>query len=313
MSDDPRLRDLIEYVPWPWDTSFDPFRGARSVVVLLGFPFDEGVRRNGGIGGANRGPEAFRAVVKKIGSLDNPELDISLSGIRVIDAGDVDPSLELEKAHTELATMVDGLIRLNCIPFVIGGGNDQSYANVSGLMSALPGKEYAVINVDAHLDVRPRKEGKIHSGSPFREMLEDSRFKGSFVEFAAHGNQCSRIHADYVRSKGGKILWFERDLDYGDKCLEHLRVLFKEFSDRIVFFSFDIDSICSSFCPGVSCPAMYGLSSALAFKMCFMAGSNPHVRIMDVSELNPFVESVRTPRLVAFMLYHFLLGVATRP
>jgi formiminoglutamase len=33
----------------------------------------------------------------------------------------------------------------------------------------------AVINIDAHLDVRPLKEGKVHSGSPFRLLNEDGK------------------------------------------------------------------------------------------------------------------------------------------
>ena len=49
-------------------------------------------------------------------------------------------------------------------------------------------KEIGVINIDAHFDVRPKKEGKVHSGSPFRMLLENSNFQGkNFVEFATQG------------------------------------------------------------------------------------------------------------------------------
>lgn len=67
------------------------------------------------------------------------------------------------------------------IPFVIGGGNDQSYPNACGLIRAMKEKQsegkhkVGVINIDAHLDVRPLKEGKVHSGSPFRLLLENSK------------------------------------------------------------------------------------------------------------------------------------------
>lgn len=57
----------------------------------------------------------------------------------------------------------------------IGGSNDQSYPNVAALLASAPQK-IGVINIDAHFDVRPLKDGKAHSGSPFRLMLEDSRF-----------------------------------------------------------------------------------------------------------------------------------------
>jgi formiminoglutamase len=94
-------------------------------------------------------------------------------------------------------------------------------------------RDVGVINIDAHLDVRPLKEGKAHSGSPFRLLLETSKFtvifclcligckliisfitdefltpenNNKFVEFAAQGSQCSAIHAEYVKQRG-RIVW----------------------------------------------------------------------------------------------------------
>jgi formiminoglutamase len=37
----------------------------------------------------------------------------------------------------------------------------------------------AAINIDAHFDVRPLKEGKVHSGSPFRLLIEDGTCEAS--------------------------------------------------------------------------------------------------------------------------------------
>lgn len=63
-------------------------------------------------------------------------------------------------------------------------------------------RKVGIVNIDAHLDVRPLKDGKTHSGSPFRQLLEDPRFSGkNFVEFAAQGNQCSADHVAYVQEK----------------------------------------------------------------------------------------------------------------
>ena len=69
-----------------------------------------------------------------------------------------------------------------------------------------------VINIDAHFDVRPLLDGKEpHSGSPFRQLLEDERFDGrNFVEFAAQGNQCSAEHVSYLHSKHANIVWMSQ-------------------------------------------------------------------------------------------------------
>lgn len=95
-----------------------------------------------------------------------------------------------------------------------------------------------------------------------------------------------------------------------------------------VFVSFDLDSVRASDAPGVSCPGSIGLSAEEAFGMCFEAGRceqvgqhckqpehsspNAQVRLFDLSEFNPRVESYLTARLVSGMFYHYLLGLASR-
>jgi hypothetical protein len=58
-------------------------------------------------------------------------------GIRVTDAGDINPGLSLEDAHRSLAEKIQCIINKGGIPFVVGGGNDQSFANADGLMRAV--------------------------------------------------------------------------------------------------------------------------------------------------------------------------------
>lgn len=153
----------------------------------------------------------------------------------------------------------------------------------------------------------------VHSGTPFRQLLEDDRFDGTkFVEFAAQGSQCSQEHADYITGQGGSIVWLG-DLWSGECVAEFSdNVLARVCSGGAGFVSFDIDSIAQSDCPGVSCPANVGISAREAVGIAEAAGSNPGVVIVDVSEFNPVIENYVTPRLVVLILYNFLLGVASR-
>lgn len=98
---------------------------------------------------------------------------------------------------------------------MIGGSNDQSYPNARSLIETYPAARIAVINIDAHFDVRPLKEGKAHSGSPFRQMLENPIFDKNhsiFVEFACKGASCSNEHYKYLQEKGSQVIWLERDI-----------------------------------------------------------------------------------------------------
>jgi formiminoglutamase len=320
--DDPRMGSLFT----------DDFCAAR--VVVVGFPYDEGCVRNGGRAGASLGPQAFRRFVTSLGPTYNPEFDIDLrSGLQggVFDAGDVGGEAEdvsllrpvagLEDAHRSLEEAVALIIGCGKIPFVIGGGNDQSAANGRGALSFLHGEHngdaprpLGIINIDAHLDVRPLLDDgtRVHSGSPFRELLLDPRTQAAsggkhFVEYACQGQQCSKEHAEFVREQGGTLMWLT---SLGLVSASFLRAM--DVAGENCFVSFDIDAVRSSDCPGVSCPGSVGLSAQDALTIAKMAGRNPNVLLMDVSELNPVIEDYRSPRLAVMMFYHFLLGVAER-
>jgi formiminoglutamase len=322
-SDDIRLGEIIT-------------PGLDGDIVLIGYPCDYGVARNNGRMGASEAPAAFRRMLKRTGTIMNPELSehfaevLDLSTLlRVTDAGDItatEPTLEA--MHEALHATVSTVLKNGGIPFIVGGGNDQSWPNASALLDTLPASDHAslsVINIDAHLDVRPLKpvsmlaadclphvragcDPVMHSGSPFRMLLEDKRFTGAnFYEFACQGSQCSHEHANYVRSKGGHLLWFSG--------IEQTVVpTFKNIlsSTKHVFVSYDVDAIISASCPGVSAPATFGISARDAVEMAFEAGLSPNVRMFDMSEFNPRVEEYRTAKLVTQMFYHFVCGVARR-
>lgn len=84
--DDPRMGDVLEK------------NSLEGEIVIVGFPQDEGVRRNGGRVGAKQGPEVFRKFeaffffllflgsfseryVSKLGTVVNPEFGIDLKWV----------------------------------------------------------------------------------------------------------------------------------------------------------------------------------------------------------------------------------------
>lgn len=176
--------------------------------------------------------------------------------------------------------------------------------------------QIGVVNIDAHLDVRPLKNGLVHSGSPFRQLLEDPRFKQHlvpvdtadggrvhrFVEFAAQGSQCSKEHVDYLLEAGrGRtdIIWLSSLAHQGQyqqsggdassrptACARFCHLL-DSLAGESLFISFDLDAVGGADAPGVSCPGTVGLTAADALDICFAAGRNPRVKLFDLSEFNP--------------------------
>src|SRR5438270_5347631 len=80
--DDLRLGEIIEF----WDGDPDALRPGRA--VLIGFPQDEGVRRNGGRTGAAEAPREIRRFLYRLTPWDGIS-DTSLDQDPLLDVGDV--------------------------------------------------------------------------------------------------------------------------------------------------------------------------------------------------------------------------------
>jgi len=46
--------------------------------------------------------------------------------------------------------------------------------------------------------------------------------------------------------------------------------------------------------------------------ICFEAGRNPKVKLVDISEYNPKIEEYRTGRLIGHMFSYFIYGYSQR-
>lgn len=305
---DPRLGDLFLLADVKGKVRKDCIN-----VAMIGYPCDDGVERNNGRVGAKNGPQVIWSRLPKLGPLINPELQINICNLNLVDRGNVPVFESLEETHVMLTKAIKSTIDDGFIAVVVGGGNDQSYCNAKGLMNSLQSGNIGVVNIDAHLDVRPLLDGNLaHSGSPFRQLLQDEVFKrddGRFCEFSVQGNQSSAEHAQFVKDNGGDIIWLSQ-VRYN--AVKEFEKVLNSFGQRDVFISFDIDSIQSSDCPGVSCPATIGLSSQDALDICFAAGRHENTRMLDLSEFNPEIEKHRTGTLVCNMIYYFLMGLSKR-
>src|SRR5947199_6137559 len=98
-SDDPRLGEISEF----WGG--DPAALARGRAVLIGFPQDEGVRRNGGRSGAAEAPEQIRRWLYRL-TPRNCEVGIDLSDSPPLDLGNLRLSGQLEDTQAALADVI---------------------------------------------------------------------------------------------------------------------------------------------------------------------------------------------------------------
>ncbi len=280
--------------------------------MLIGFPQDEGVRRNGGRVGAAEAPREIRRWLARLTPWDCAS-DTDLRANPPLDLGDVRVEGDLEETQRALGEVVAAVLASGAVPVVLGGGHETAYGHYLGYVAA--GVPVGIVNVDAHLDVRPLIGGKGHSGSPFRQALEhpDAPLPGN--RYACLGvvpHNLSREHWDYVRGRGAII---EAASEATDCLYDSAAEAIDRFAGEgcSTYLSLDADAVRASEVPGVSAPNADGLLAEDVIHLAHYAGRRSAVASLDLVEINPrFDRDGQSARWAALVLWNFLVGLARR-
>jgi formiminoglutamase len=304
--DDPRLGEVTEF----WRGGPPDLRSGRP--VLIGFPQDEGVRRNGGRVGAAEAPREIRRWLYRLVPCDC-ETESDLAALGLLDLGDVRIDGDLEQTQAALGEVVGAVLRTGAVPVVLGGGHEAAYGHYLGYVNA--GLSVAVANLDAHLDVRPLIDGRGHSGSPFRQMIEHPTHPLPGERYSCLGVQAqtvAREHLQYVKDRGGGTY----GMNYVKMALHsRLKDCCEEFAAQRcrVYVSLDADVVRVSDVPGVSAPNVCGVPGDVAVACGAVAGRTPAVSSFDLVEINPrFDRDGQSARWAALVVWNFLVGLARR-
>ena len=305
--DDPRLGDLLRSAD-----HLEEAHGARCVV--LGVPQHVGVERNGGRPGAAEGPAAIRQWLRKMAT--SAMIDaVRNQHLTVIDAGDLQTEGKtLQQIHDEQHDAVQEILEHGMIPIVLGGGHDIAWPTIRAMDAC--STSFGVLNIDAHADVRPLKDGGLaHSGSPFRQMLETDithLASGAFVEFGLQHHAVAAAHVQYVQDHGHTVMMLNDIRQEGLSSSWSAVVSKLERADHW-YVSLDLDGFASAFAPGVSAPSADGFTPWDIGPALRSMAARPQFTAFDVVELNPaFDVDGRTAKLAAAMIMEVIAGVASR-
>lgn len=275
-------------------------------VVLLGFPSDEGVRINGGRPGAAHGPQAIRERLYRMTPDARQAGHYGQLLGQTYDLGDVAVTGKVERDQEALGRILKPHLARGAVPVILGGGHETAFGHFLGYVNA--GRSVAIMNWDAHPDVRPMKAGRAHSGSPFRQsILHESGMCRSYSVLGLSSHQTSSAHVEFIREHGGSVMW-------NDALTEGEVSKAFDGAEGPLMVSFDLDAVDQSEAPGVSAPCAAGMSSRLWRRAAYEAGRCSAATSFDVVELNPTVDvDDRTARLAALTVWSILHGLAARP
>lgn len=306
-SDDPILGDIIEF----WQGNPGALSPGRA--VLLGVRCDQGVIRNGGRAGALEAPQHIRNWLFRMVPWD-PETDVDLTKNPPLDIGNLKMLDTVEENQQALGLVVAALLERETVPVIMGGGHEIAYGHFLGYAASQ--RKVGILNIDAHLDVRPMDGAKGHSGSPFRQAFEHAMAPLPGSHYSCIGAQpgcVGRPHWQFVHGRGGVVRW----------CGEppgSIEQQFLEERSRLaglgcqIYVSLDADVVCAADVPGVSAPNPVGHTGKELLVVARAAGQSPEVSSFDLVEINPKVDrEALSVRWGAHAIWNFLIGHGTRP
>jgi formiminoglutamase len=268
--------------------------------VFVGFASDEGVRRNKGRAGAAEGPDALRQALSSM-ALAEP--------ITAFDAGTVVADDRLEVGQEQLGATVGALLDAGHLPVVLGGGHEVAYGTYLGLAESAcrtPQTRVGILNLDAHFDLR--SDPLPSSGTPFRQVLEAERGRGTALQYAVLGiSQPSNTVALFDTAARFEVRYLLDD--DCDPATAHRFVDDLLADVDLVHLTIDLDVLPAAVAPGVSAPAAFGVPLATIQSVCDRVTASGKLAVVDVAELNPSLDiDNRTARTAARLIHRIVTG-----
>ena len=190
-----------------------------------------------------------------------------------------------------MAQAVKRLRELNLRPIVLGGGHETAYGHYLGLKSSLaPDQDLAVINMDAHFDLRPYDQTGPNSGTGFRQMFDDTlaqkqAFNYLILGIQEHNNNLFLF--DFVAKS--KAIQFLTGMDMYQMGYKEVCKVVDTFltGKEQVYLTIDIDCFAAGAAPGVSAIQSLGVDPNLAVLVFQHIAASGKLIGFDIVEVSP--------------------------
>jgi len=297
---------MTEDAYWPrasaWLKPLEP--GESADIAVLGVPAH---RTSISPTGAHATPAAVRAALARYSTYAWSHGG-DIAELTAVDAGDVDdPDFEDgEQRVMERSREVSASSRLM---FAIGGDNSITHSVVRGVWGDdLP--RAGLVTLDAHHDLR---DG-VSNGSPVRRLLEAGLSGQHVVQIGIADFSNSAAYAERAREYGITVITRAslRQRTLANVMVEALTIAGG--GGGGIHVDLDVDVCDRSVVPACPAAAPGGLTADELRQVAFIAGRSPHVRSMDITEIDATADAPdqRTVRLGALCLLEAASGMLQR-
>ena len=276
---------------WPNLSDLLVDKAADDPVGLVGAPLDAGSVTPGR---CDLAPGLLRATLRRIGLYD-VETGKELS-TAIADHGDVPiAGLSIEEATPPMVAACRASVERHELTLLAGGNNAVTRPGVHGL--GLPLEKVGLITLDAHFDLRDTSQG-LGNGNPVRALREDGLPGRNIAQIglAPFANSAA-MHRDAI--DGGHLVvtisevrseGIDRAISQAIYHLRHCEALVVDC---------DIDVIDRGQFPGAPGARPGGMAAHDFFTAVRLLASEPRVRLIDLTEWDPPLDSTDLSALTA--------------
>lgn len=271
--------------------------------AFIGFCSEQGVSRNKGRVGTALAPDFIRQQMSSLPCVFSQD-------IKLYDAGNIIcENISLEEGQALLGEAVEKILQLGLFPIILGGGHETTFGHYKGQLNHLLTKEekpdLAIINFDAHFDIRPYPDG-CSSGSMFRQIADicqknDYPFSYMPIGIQQHSNTISlfktaeQLGVDYILAKRVQNNSYASILE---------RIDYFMYQHDNAYMTICMDVFSSAFAPAVSSPQSLGLNPEVVLPIIKHILRTRKIRGFDICEISPrFDQDNTTANLGATIIF----------
>lgn len=276
-------------------------------VGLLGLPYDFAV---GYRPGARFAPNALREASGRYapgpeGWFDLETETYRLRGLRIVDAGDVDPAqLEYPETFRRITEAARALRERVQLPVLVGGDHSVTYPILRAYDDL---EELYILQLDAHLDFSDSRNGtRFSNSSPFRRAVEDLPAIKHITTVGLRGLRTNPEAYQAAKNRGHTLITSSKVRENLPWVLEQLP------KGRKVYVSFDADVLDPAILPGTSSPEVEGLTYGEAMAVLQQAIWQNQLIGFDLVELVPSLDQSGRSALVGARLLAEVLACWAR-
>lgn len=259
-------------------------------VAIAGVPYETTSTFRAGSG---QGPAAIRWASQSIETY-SPVLQRDLERVAIADFGDLDVmGLTPEQMVDAVGTYVTGLAAA-ALPLLLGGEHTISLGAVRALGPRYPG--LAVVQLDAHTDLRDEYEGRRISHATVMRRILDVIEAGALVQAGIRAGTREEFDA-------------ARGLRHSGPRMDIPAPVWSWLEQRPVYVSIDIDALDPSEAPGTGNPEPDGITAGDLLAFVRRLGQLTVVGLDVVEVSPPYDPSGRTAVLAATIVREAILAI----